>query len=52
VLPDADFDVVKAAYKQLMKKYHPDRPRTGNAEKAKEINAAFEAIKRQRTHCD
>ena len=36
-------DVVKAAYRRLAQRYHPDRE-TGNEEKFKEIKAAFELI--------
>ena len=45
--PGASDDEVKAAYRRLAKKYHPDR-NPGNkaaAEKMNEINAAYDAIK-------
>ena len=32
--------------RQLMKRYHPDAGRTGNTEKAGEINAAYDLLKR------
>jgi DnaJ-domain-containing protein 1 len=51
-LPDGfSRDELKAKYKELMKKYHPDLFATGDAdvrhyaeEKAREINAAFEYL--------
>lgn len=36
-------NIVKAAYRRLAQRYHPDRE-TGNEEKFKEIKAAFELI--------
>lgn len=47
VSPDASDDEIKAAYRRLAKKYHPDL-NPGNkaaAEKMNEINAAYEQIK-------
>lgn len=47
VSPDASDEDIKRAYRQLAKKYHPDR-NPGDAEAAKkmqEINAAYEQIK-------
>ena len=44
---DASDDEIKRAYRQLAKKYHPDR-NPGNAEaaqKMQEVNAAYEQIK-------
>lgn len=40
-----DVKEIKKAYKILMLKYHPDRI-TGNEEKAKEVNTAYEELKR------
>jgi hypothetical protein len=51
VHPDADFEVIEAAYRQLMKKHHPDRagddPRQIEASltRAKAINAAFGVLR-------
>ncbi len=47
VSPDASDEEIKKAYRELVKKYHPDRnpddPKA--AEKMNEINAAYEQIK-------
>jgi curved DNA-binding protein CbpA len=48
VAPDADPAVIEAAYKALMKKYHPDRlgPDGGSDERrAAEINEAFQVLR-------
>ncbi len=48
VAPDADPAVIEAAYKALMKKYHPDvlhGAPTGDARKAAEINEAFQILR-------
>jgi hypothetical protein len=42
----APIEVVEAAFKALARKYHPDVPGTGDLEKMKIINAAYEAIKK------
>ncbi len=47
VRPDASDEEIKRAYRQLAKKYHPDR-NPGDAEAAKkmqQVNAAYEQIK-------
>jgi DnaJ domain len=51
VHPDADDEVVAAAYRQLMKKYHPDVAGEDSARiamhaaRSKEINAAFRVLR-------
>lgn len=48
VAPEAEPEVVEAAYRALMKKYHPDRwagaPEDGKA-RAQDINAAYDAVR-------
>jgi len=41
---DADPVVIEAAFKVLMRRFHPDRP-TGDAAKAAEINAAYSILR-------
>jgi DnaJ-domain-containing protein 1 len=41
--PDADAKDVKAAYRKLAMKYHPDRP-TGDEAKFKDIKRAYDAL--------
>jgi|GEM_PF-6186892 len=42
---DASDSVIKTAYRELMKKYHPDKNSTTEAEGyAKEINKAYEVL--------
>ena len=53
VSADASDDEIKKAYKQLVKKYHPDKYRDSDladlaSEKMKEVNAAYEEIKQMR----
>ncbi len=53
VSPDASDEEIKQAYRELVRKYHPDRHRDSGledlaSEKMKEINAAHEEIMRQR----
>lgn len=50
---DADDDEIKRAYRELAKKYHPDKYRDTDladlaSEKMKEVNAAYDEIQRQR----
>jgi len=46
VLPNAPDDVIKAAYKALMKTHHPDKG--GSEGKVKELSAAYEDISKER----
>ena len=53
VSPDATDDEIKKAYRNLARKYHPDKYRDSDladlaSDKMKEVNAAYEEIKRQR----
>ncbi len=53
VPPTADDEEIKKAYRELARKYHPDRYTNTDladlaSEKMKEINAAYEEIQRQR----
>ena len=53
VSPDASDDEIKKAYRQLARKYHPDKYRDNDladlaSEKMKEVNAAYEEIKKMR----
>lgn len=54
VSPDADPVVIEAAYKALMKKYHPDRLEGGEASiaKAAMINEAFTTLKDPRKRAE
>jgi DnaJ-class molecular chaperone len=53
VSPDASDEEIKKAYRQLARKYHPDKYRDSDladlaSEKMKEVNAAYEEIKKMR----
>ena len=53
VSPDASDDEIKKAYRQLARKYHPDKYRDSDladlaSEKMKEVNAAYEEIQNMR----
>ena len=53
IRPDATDEQVKQAYRDLARKYHPDRYRDSDladlaSEKMKEINAAYEEIQKMR----
>ena len=53
VLPDAEQEVVNAAFKALASKYHPDRDATGRASaKMVEINRAFAILRDPRTRAE
>ncbi|MEM9301895.1 MAG: DnaJ C-terminal domain-containing protein [Pseudomonadota bacterium] len=46
VSPEADTDAIRSAYRQLAKKYHPDRnPDPGAEERFKEIGEAYDVLK-------
>jgi hypothetical protein len=45
VAPDAEPVVIEAAYRALMKKYHPDQGSSANGASAAEINAAFAMLR-------
>lgn len=54
IRPDATDEEVKQAYRELARKYHPDRYRDSDLadlanEKMKEINAAYEEIQKMRS---
>lgn len=54
VSPNATDDEIKQAYRELARKYHPDKYRDSDLsdlaeEKMKEINAAYEEIRKQRS---
>ena len=47
VQPDAEYEVIKAAYKALSKKYHPDtssHPKSEAEARMKEINKAYDVL--------
>ncbi|MDE1906684.1 MAG: DnaJ domain-containing protein, partial [Rhodospirillales bacterium] len=57
--PKADSDEIRTRWKQLMREYHPDTMAAKGAspavikaasEKVARINAAYDAIKRERSH--
>jgi hypothetical protein len=47
VTPDADINVVRAAYRNLAAKYHPDNQTTGNTSKFAEVATAWEEAQKQ-----
>lgn len=44
VHPKADPETITAAYRSLAKRFHPDNGETGNADRMKEIVAAYEVL--------
>ena len=44
VSPHADPETIRAAFKALAGKYHPDNQTTGNPEKARRVIAAYEVL--------
>jgi len=44
VSESASPDVIKATWRLLQQKYHPDNPATGNLERSKQINLAYETL--------
>ncbi len=44
VLPDASLEDIKRAYRRLVLKHHPDRGGDADAEKFKQIQAAYETL--------
>ena len=55
VSPDATDDEIKKAYRNLARKYHPDKYRDSDladlaSEKMKEVNAAYEEIQKMRAN--
>jgi len=46
VSPNSETEVITAAYRAMMRKYHPDTNKSASAsERAKQINAAYDALK-------
>ncbi|MGH2467563.1 MAG: J domain-containing protein, partial [Candidatus Limnocylindrales bacterium] len=43
VHPEADPDVIQAAYRRLARRYHPDTP-GGSGERMAELNAAYAVL--------
>lgn len=46
VTEDAPPEVIKAAYRVLAMKYHPDNKESGDSERMKAINAAYDSLKK------
>lgn len=44
VRDDADIETIKASYRRLSKKFHPDNTQTGDSEQFKKITQAFEIL--------
>lgn len=45
VTPDADPDIIKAAYRRLSARYHPDNRETGDATRFAEVQKAYNEVK-------
>jgi curved DNA-binding protein CbpA len=45
VSPDASPDIVRAAHRVLAARYHPDNRQTGDSQKFREVNEAYEVLK-------
>lgn len=41
---DADYDVIRSAYRILARRYHPDRGAGSSSEKFRQINEAYETL--------
>lgn len=44
VTQDAPIEVIQAAFRALSRRYHPDVPKTGDAERMKRLNASYEVL--------
>ena len=44
VAPNADDATIRAAFRQLARRYHPDVAGTGNLERMQKLNAAYQAL--------
>jgi curved DNA-binding protein CbpA len=44
VSPNADLETIERVYRFLAKRYHPDNPRTGNEERFRTVQNAYETL--------